>query len=72
MCPGLVELVALAEVKDHLLRVGQAILKVNEMEHKVTDCVENYILSQYLWYTHSLAFLTCFVALSSGASVPSL
>jgi len=44
MCPWLVELVFFAEVKDNRFGLFEAEFEVDKVEHKVADCVEDYVL----------------------------
>ena len=54
MCPWLVELVFFAEVKDNRFGLFEAEFEVDKVEHKVADCVEDYVLSECFRNPHGL------------------
>ena len=55
MSSGLVELIPLTEVEDHLFGILQAILKVDEMEHKVANRIEYDVLGKHFGDSHCLS-----------------
>ena len=61
MCSWLVQLISFAKVKNYLFWVFKWILEVYEMEHKVTNGKENYVLCKRLWYSHCLRLLTLLI-----------